>query len=93
MEGDIREINYESADVLYIYGTCWHEDLFGELIAILQEDLLPGAKVITVSKSLQYYGEAVGFTLADQFELPFLYGKEPVFLHVYQGISAHLDKE
>ena len=80
--GDFLEIDYQDADVVYFYGSCATEEQILKLCALWEQDLKPGALVITNSYSLKEYSEAFG--VLEHFEQDFLWGMCSVFVHVRQ---------
>ena len=50
--GDLLKADVSDADVIYTYSTCFDQNVMSNLAKVLEEQLKPGARVITVTKSL-----------------------------------------
>ncbi len=76
---DMLQADYRKATVLYLYGTCLEDGVIERLVERFQE-LKSGTKVISVSYPLTDYSDI--FTLAEQFQARFPWGKADVFLNI-----------
>ena len=85
IQGDFRSINYNDADVIYIYGTTFGKPLMRDLIFKFRRELSAGAKVITITKPLSDYDLVEEFELVKTFSVRFPLGFCQVFLHVFRG--------
>lgn len=85
IQGDFRTINYHDADAIYIYGSTFDNDLVADLLEKFRKELIVGAKVITITKSLADYCESSDFEVVEEFSARFPMGFCSVFLHIYKG--------
>lgn len=76
---DLTESDFTGADVIYIYGTTWSDQLI-EKLATKCAILKRGARIITVSYSLLEYSAPGTFEVIDTFTAPFLWGEAEVFV-------------
>ncbi len=81
-QGDISEANYDSATVLYLYGTCFEDEFIKKLIATFNK-LPKGTKFITVSYALTEYftnQSKPHFKVIKVFPVEFTWGTADVYL-------------
>ena len=81
---DLAESDFTGADVIYIYGTTWSDELI-EKLAGKFASLKRSARIITVSYSLLDYSAPETFELIDTFTAPFLWGDAEVFVQSPRG--------
>ncbi len=79
--GDIAKANYDSATVLYLYGTCF-EDVFIEQLINKFKKLPKGTRFITVSYALTEYMRSPLFEVVKVFPVEFTWGEAEVYLQV-----------
>lgn len=78
VHGDAREIDYSDADVVYLFSTTFTPELYRDLSLRLQETLVDGAVVLSVSEKMN---PADAFEVIDQFDVPYYFGFCTVFVH------------
>lgn len=77
---DIRAVDYSSADLVYLYGTGFDENLIGDWL-VEMNDLPVGAWVVCASYALTDWPQAAYLQLVEQFEVDYTWGRTHVFVH------------
>ena len=84
VHGDAQGIDYGPADVVYLFSTTFTHALYHGLSVRLQETLLEGALVISVSDRMK---PESAFEPIDDFEVPYFFGFCTVYVHRFRGKS------
>ncbi len=79
-EADIRAVDYSSADLVYLYGTGFDENLIGDWL-VEMNDLPAGAWVVSASYALTDWPQGAYLQLVEQFEVDYTWGRTHVFVH------------
>ena len=87
LKADIRKIDYQDADIIYLYGTCFSPELISDLVALWEVSLKDDTMIITTSKSLCSFSEQNRIQLQEQCELDYIWGICPVFFHVVRSVE------
>ncbi|CAM2010757.1 methyltransferase domain-containing protein [Acanthopleuribacter pedis] len=77
---DVRDVDFTTADAVYLYGTGFDEGLIGDLITAMA-DLHRDAWVITASYPLTDWPECTFLQLVDQIEVDYTWGRTHLYLH------------
>lgn len=76
-EGDFLAKNLTGGDIYYVAGTCFSDETIDRMIAKFEQDVPPGARVVTISYPLDH----PSFPMYAEEELPFSWGTGTVFWH------------
>lgn len=77
--GNLMDLDYADATVIYLYGTAFSDEAIARLIDCFRA-LRPGTRIVTVSYALTSYTEEPLFELEQQFSGKFLWGRANIFV-------------
>ena len=93
LKADIREIDYQDADVIYLYGTCLEPQIIKDLAKKWDTELASGTIIITTSYSLNTYAENSRIILRKCIPIRYLWGECDVYYHQIISDSSEKTEE